>query len=119
MHTFYVCIVFSCTPTPIAYPCSNEETVAEVILLKKRYSFVKMTTKLKKTRKLRGHVSHGHGRVGKHNKLPGGHGNAGGQHHYIIKFDKYHPSYFGKVGRRYFHQTQIQFYYPPVNLDKL
>ncbi|CAH8530744.1 unnamed protein product [Heterobilharzia americana] len=31
-------------------------------------------TKPKKTRKLRGHVSHGHGRVGKHRKHPGGRG---------------------------------------------
>ena len=38
--------------------------------------------KPKKTRKLRGHVSHGHGRVGKHRKHPGGRGNAGGQHHH-------------------------------------
>jgi len=30
-----------------------------------------MTARLKKTRKLRGHVSHGHGRVGKHRKHPG------------------------------------------------
>ena len=36
----------------------------------------------KKTRKLRGHVSHGHGRIGKHRKHPGGRGNAGGQHHH-------------------------------------
>mgnify|MGYP001348429329 CR=1 FL=1 len=35
-----------------------------------------------------GHVSHGHGRVGKHRKHPGGRGNAGGQHHHRINFDK-------------------------------
>ena len=56
-----------------------------------------MTTSKKKTRKLRGHVSHGHGRIGKHRKHPGGRGNAGGQHHHRINFDKYHPGYFGKV----------------------
>lgn len=56
-----------------------------------------MATSKKKTRKLRGHVSHGHGRVGKHRKHPGGRGNAGGQHHHRINFDKYHPGYFGKV----------------------
>ncbi len=44
--------------------------------------------KVKKTRKLRGHVSHGHGRIGKHRKHPGGRGNAGGQHHHRINFDK-------------------------------
>ena len=46
------------------------------------------SNKPKKTRKLRGHVSHGHGRVGKHRKHPGGRGNAGGQHHHRINFDK-------------------------------
>lgn len=71
-------------------------------------------TKKSKTRKLRGHVSHGHGRVGefrlvhvwgpseehsscgvmcfvsagKHRKHPGGRGNAGGMHHHRINFDK-------------------------------
>merc|ERR1712071_315065 len=47
-----------------------------------------MATNKKKTRKLRGHVSHGHGRVGKHGKHPGGRGNAGGQHHPRMNFDK-------------------------------
>merc|ERR1712172_335111 len=60
-------------------------------------TFIKMTARLKKARKLRGHVSHGHGRVGKHRKHPGGRGNAGGQHHHRILFDKFHPGYFGKV----------------------
>ena len=57
-----------------------------------------MATRLKHNRKKRGHVSAGHGRVGKHRKHPGGRGNAGGQHHHRINFDKYHPGYFGKVG---------------------
>uniref|UniRef100_A0A0K0CUS2 Large ribosomal subunit protein uL15 n=1 Tax=Angiostrongylus cantonensis TaxID=6313 RepID=A0A0K0CUS2_ANGCA len=51
----------------------------------------------RKTRKLRGHVSHGHGRVGKHRKHPGGRGKAGGQHHHRINRDKFHPGLFGKV----------------------
>ncbi|KAK2186328.1 hypothetical protein NP493_205g00041 [Ridgeia piscesae] len=78
-----------------------------------------MTTKNKKTRKLRGHVSHGHGRIGKHRKHPGGRGNAGGQHHHRINFDKYHPGYFGKVGMRHFHLTRQKYYCPSLNLDKL
>ncbi|KAI3956589.1 hypothetical protein MKW92_034318 [Papaver armeniacum] len=53
-----------------------------------------MKTHLKKNRKKRGHVSSGHGHVGKHRKHPGGRGNAGGMHHHRILFDKYHPSYF-------------------------
>lgn len=47
-----------------------------------------MPTRLSNTRKLRGHVSHGHGRVGKHRKHPGGRGLAGGQHHHRTNFDK-------------------------------
>merc|ERR1712230_360794 len=78
-----------------------------------------MTTRLKKNRKKRGHVSAGHGRIGKHRKHPGGRGNAGGQHHHRINWDKYHPGYFGKVGMRYFHKTQNQFHRPVLNVDKL
>ncbi|KAL7079834.1 hypothetical protein ACQ4LE_000381 [Meloidogyne hapla] len=78
-----------------------------------------MATTKKKTRKLRGHVSHGHGRVGKHRKHPGGRGNAGGQHHHRINFDKYHPGYFGKVGMRNFHLRKNHYYCPVINLDKI
>lgn len=78
-----------------------------------------MTTRLKKTRKHRGHVSAGHGRVGKHRKHPGGRGKAGGMHHHRINFDKYHPGYFGKVGMRHFHKLQNQYFCPTVNVDKL
>jgi large subunit ribosomal protein L27Ae len=74
---------------------------------------------LKKTRKHRGHVSHGHGRVGKHRCHPGGRGNSGGQHHHRINFDKYHPGYFGKVGMRYFHKTNNKFHCPTINCNKL
>ena len=42
-------------------------------------------------------MSAGHGRIGKHRSHPGGRGNAGGQHHHRILFDKFHPGYFGKV----------------------
>ncbi|XP_065179464.1 large ribosomal subunit protein uL15-like [Sycon ciliatum] len=78
-----------------------------------------MTARLKKTRKLRGHVSAGHGRVGKHRKHSGGRGNAGGQHHHRINFDKYHPGYFGKVGMRQFHVTNQRSYRPSVNIERL
>ncbi|KAL8524024.1 hypothetical protein ACS0TY_013836 [Phlomoides rotata] len=50
-----------------------------------------MTTRLKKHRKKRGHMSAGHGHIGKHRKHPRGRGNAGGMHHYRILFDKNHP----------------------------
>uniref|UniRef100_A0AB38Z7E2 Universal ribosomal protein uL15 n=1 Tax=Paeonia suffruticosa TaxID=45171 RepID=A0AB38Z7E2_PAESU len=78
-----------------------------------------MTTHLKKNRKKRGHVSAGHGRIGKHRKHPGGRGNAGGMHHHRILFDKYHPGYFGKVGMRYFHKLRNKFYCPIINVDKI
>merc|ERR1712130_177888 len=78
-----------------------------------------MTSRYRKNRKKRGHVSAGHGRVGKHRKHPGGRGNAGGQHHHRINFDKYHPDYFGKVGMRYYHKTQNKFFCPTVNIDRL
>ncbi|OAV98362.1 60S ribosomal protein L28, variant [Puccinia triticina 1-1 BBBD Race 1] len=78
-----------------------------------------MPTRFSNTRKHRGHVSAGHGRVGKHRKHPGGRGLAGGQHHHRTNFDKYHYGYFGKVGMRYFHKTKNQFWQPVINVDKL
>ncbi|KAI5295481.1 60S ribosomal protein L28 [Ascosphaera acerosa] len=78
-----------------------------------------MPTRLHKNRKARGHVSAGHGRIGKHRKHPGGRGMAGGQHHHRTNLDKYHPGYFGKVGMRRFHLLRNQLWKPSVNLDKL
>uniref|UniRef100_A0A061SIX4 Large subunit ribosomal protein L27Ae n=1 Tax=Tetraselmis sp. GSL018 TaxID=582737 RepID=A0A061SIX4_9CHLO len=78
-----------------------------------------MTTHLRKNRKKRGHVSAGHGRIGKHRKHPSGRGNAGGQHHHRILFDKWHPGYFGKVGMRYFHLSKNKYHCPIINIDKL
>merc|ERR1712096_105329 len=78
-----------------------------------------MKARLKKTRKARGNVSHGHGRIGKHRKHPGGRGNAGGQHHHRIIMDKYHPGFFGKIGMRHFHKQKNQYHCPTVNLDRL
>merc|ERR1712000_361931 len=75
-----------------------------------------MPTRTSKTRKHRGHVSAGKGRVGKHRKHPGGRGLAGGQHHHRTNMDKYHPGYFGKVGMRYFHKQKNHFWKPVLNL---
>merc|ERR1712194_384482 len=83
------------------------------------FKFHIMPTRLHKSRKKRGHVSHGHGRVGKHRKHPGGRGNAGGMHHHRILFDKYHPGYFGKVGMRHFHLMKNRKYCKTINVDKL
>ncbi|XP_060233492.1 large ribosomal subunit protein uL15-like [Meriones unguiculatus] len=78
-----------------------------------------MRSRLRKTRKLRGQVSQGHGCIGKHHKHPEGLGNAGGMHHHRISFDKYHPGYFGKVGMRHYHLKRNQSFCPTVNLYKL
>ena len=78
-----------------------------------------MPTALHKARKKRGKVQMGHGRIGKHRKHPSGRGNAGGQHHHRIMWDKYHPGYFGKVGMRYFHKKGNLAFNPSLNLDKL
>uniref|UniRef100_A0A8C5P146 Large ribosomal subunit protein uL15 n=1 Tax=Jaculus jaculus TaxID=51337 RepID=A0A8C5P146_JACJA len=72
-----------------------------------------MPSRLRKTRKLRGHVSHGHAL-----EHPGGQGNAGGMHYHRINFDKYHPGYFGKAGMRHYHLKGNKSC-PTVNLDKL
>ncbi|KAH0508595.1 60S ribosomal protein L27a [Microtus ochrogaster] len=78
-----------------------------------------MPSRLRKTRKLRGHVSHGHGLIGKHRKHPGGRGKAGGMHHHRINFNKYHPGYFGKVGMGHYYLKRNQSFCPTVNLNKL
>ena len=86
-------------------PDSNGSTVNNFETFQ-TYKSAKMTTRNKKTRKMRGKVSHGQGRIGKHRKGGdrGGRGLAGGQHHHRINFDKYHPGYFGKVGMRHFNK---------------
>jgi large subunit ribosomal protein L27Ae len=53
-----------------------------------------MPTRFSKTRKHRGHVSAGHGRVGKHRKHPGGRGLAGGQHHHRYVPKAYSPCWY-------------------------
>ncbi|KAK4227115.1 ribosomal protein L18e/L15P [Podospora fimiseda] len=78
-----------------------------------------MPTRFSKTRKHRGHVSAGKGRVGKHRKHPGGRGMAGGQHHHRTNLDKYHPGYFGKVGMRHFHLLRNHQWAPTINIEKL
>jgi large subunit ribosomal protein L27Ae len=78
-----------------------------------------MPTRLHHNRKKRGHVSAGHGRIGKHRSHPGGRGNAGGQHHHRILFDKFHPGYFGKVGMRQFHVKRNIGFCPVINVDRL
>lgn len=59
------------------------------------------------------------GRVGKHRKHPGGRGNAGGEHHHRINFNKYHPGYFGKIGMPHYHLKRNPYFCPTINLDKL
>jgi large subunit ribosomal protein L27Ae len=78
-----------------------------------------MTTRLRKGRQLRGSVSCGGGRVGKHRKHSGGRGMAGGLTHMRTAMDRYHPGYFGKIGMRFFHLNKNAAHQPSINLDKL
>jgi len=78
-----------------------------------------MTARLRKTRKLRGSVSCGGGRIGKHRKHSGGRGNAGGLTHNRTAMDRYHPGYFGKKGIRTFALQRNRLYFPCINLDKV
>ncbi|KAL5059763.1 hypothetical protein RYX36_031367 [Vicia faba] len=68
-----------------------------------------MTNNLKKNLKKRGNVSVGHDRISKHQKHPGGRGNAEGMHQHRTLSDKYHLDYFSKVGMRYFHKLHNKF----------
>merc|ERR1740115_496313 len=74
-----------------------------------------MVARLKKTRSMRGNVSMGHGRVGKHRKHPAGRGLAGGMHHHRILMNKYHPGHFGKCGMRKFHLQRNHQFCPTRN----
>ncbi|KAK2947412.1 putative 60S ribosomal protein L27a [Blattamonas nauphoetae] len=78
-----------------------------------------MVTRLKQTRKRRGDVSMGYGRVGKHRKHPGGRGNNGAFQHNRILFAKYHPGYVGKKGIKVYHKQPAHYYKPIVNLDTI
>jgi large subunit ribosomal protein L27Ae len=78
-----------------------------------------MTARLRKTRKLRGSVSCGGGRVGRNRKHSGGRGNAGGLTHNRTAMDRYHPGFFGKKGIRVFHLKQNKLHAPTINLDKI
>ena len=78
-----------------------------------------MPSRFSKNRKKRGHVSAGHGRIGKHRCHPGGRGNAGGQHHHRILFDKFHPGYFGKVGMRFYHKKKALSFCPTISCELL
>ena len=78
-----------------------------------------MVARLKKTRHMRGKISMGHGRIGKHRKSPSGRGKAGGMHHERIMMNKFHPGFYGKIGMRVFHMQRNWKYCPTVNTDKL
>ena len=74
---------------------------------------------VKKCRKKRGHVSQGHGRVGKHRKHPAGRGAAGGLTHHRNLFVRHHPSHFGKKGKRNYHEDKNSQWMPYVNVERL
>merc|ERR1712170_60796 len=83
------------------------------------FLFIKMPTRTHKNRKKRGHVSAGHGRIGKHRKHPGGRNMAGSKHHHKIYVNRFHPGYFGKRGMREFHKLKNRYYCPTINVEKL
>lgn len=60
-------------------------------------------SEIKKSRKLRGKVSHGYGRTNKHRKHSGGRGACGGLKFMKTWFQRYHPDYFGKRGDNVYH----------------
>lgn len=78
-----------------------------------------MASRLRKTRKLRGHVQMGYGRVGKHRKHQSGRGNAGAEHHLRINMWRFHPGHIGKKGIRVFRLHKNREYSEAINLDKL
>lgn len=78
-----------------------------------------MPSRLSKSRKKRGAVSCGHGRVGKHRKHPGGRGCAGAEHHHRINTKKYHPGYIGKQGMRIFRLHRTQYATKTINVERL
>lgn len=57
----------------------------------------------KKSRKLRGKITHGYGRTNKHRKHPSGRGKCGGTKFMKTWFQRYHPDYFGKRGQKIYH----------------
>ena len=78
-----------------------------------------MAARLRKTRKLRGHVSNGYGRVGKHRKHPGGRGYSGGEHHERINMWRFHPGHYGKRGIRVFRLHKNRTHCESINIDRL
>lgn len=78
-----------------------------------------MVSRKTKCRKLRGHVSHGHGRVGKHRKHPGGRGKCGAFKHMKSWFTKYHPDHIGKKGVRAMHYQKSRYYWKEMNTNWL
>lgn len=98
-HLATACFVLPFVAKPLQQRAPDIATIESFYTgsIHNKTSFPCVHAGLSKNRKKRGHVSAGHGRIGKHRKHPGGRGNAGGQHHHRIMFDKYHPGYFGKV----------------------
>ncbi|KAL0230698.1 hypothetical protein PCE1_004254 [Barthelona sp. PCE] len=77
-----------------------------------------MVSRKSKTRKLRGHVSAGRGRIGK-GRNDGANGKAGGLTFLRNHFDRYHPGFFGKIGIPVYHRNKNHTFCPVLNLEKL
>merc|ERR1711915_49323 len=73
----------------------------------------------KHNRKLRGKVSAGYGRIGKHRKHSGGQGKAGLWDHKRTSQTKYHPGLYGKLGIRRYNDHSGHHYSNAINLEQL
>lgn len=78
-----------------------------------------MVDKAKKSRKLRGKVSHGYGRTNKHRKHSGGRGKCGGLKFMKTWFMRYHPDYFGKRGMTFYHIKKNAEYAKQISASKI
>ncbi|KAI4290932.1 large subunit ribosomal protein L27Ae [Pancytospora philotis] len=73
----------------------------------------------KKSRKLRGKVSHGYGRTNKHRKHPSGRGKCGGMKFMKTWFQRYHPDHFGKRGQDIYHIKKNALWAKEISAAKL
>lgn len=74
---------------------------------------------MKKSRKLRGKITHGYGRTNKHRKHPSGRGKCGGLKFMKTWFQRYHPDAFGKRGMKCYHENKNATWAKPISAAKL
>ncbi|XP_038948506.1 large ribosomal subunit protein uL15-like [Rattus norvegicus] len=77
-----------------------------------------MPSRLRKTRKLRGHVNHGHVASVSTASTQEAVEMLEASITTGINLDQYHPGHFGKVSMRHYYLKRNQSFCPTVNLDK-